>query len=605
MAVEKKIKARDEFVAFAEKESEQQFSKLSMVQQSHQLARFYVKEIYNRVRTEVSDEDLSLAIVDGASDLGCDLIHRDDGHVLILQCKHRSLNSPEKPEEISHFQSALIRLRDPNLASNRLVQDQISGIDWDNDRFSLVFVTTGSLKGQAGLIADLPPQYPPGLKDLESRCDWRFIDEERLNEEYRSALAFDRGPSDKVISLYATGEKGKRGASAIIPITSGPYRSYILALDAPQIIAAYNSLDKEHIFSLNIRNFIGNTGTNRKIIETATENPESFFLYNNGISCLCSDVVVHEDRVDVKGFQVINGAQTVKALVKAAAPPKGRPASWAKALPTILVRITEIPGGYGQAGQMRERITQFNNTQNVVKVSDFRSNDSVQKHLKDQFAEIRYRGKQVEYQAKRTDRITRGSEVIRFEEFAKTIYAFLVEPTSFSGATAFLFDDQNGGYNAIFGDGKQAWEKMPEPEFRLRVGIYWIAQAFGARLKVDREEEKDADNRAALERKWMLIYAAKKVFSHYYPDDKWKDEIRASYKGNWLLGDGVRGKNFLQIYKDAKGGVMTAYRNAKLSKPGFVHRNWMRSKDTPGEIDTILKNVVLISRDALPSAGDS
>jgi hypothetical protein len=130
-------------------------------------------------------------------------------------------------------------------------------------------------------------------------------------------------------------------------------------------------------------------------------------------------------------------------------------------LPHILVRITEIPGGYGKSGKIREDVTQFNNTQNTVKVSDFRSNDAVQGHLREQFKRITRRGRQVIYVPKRTDLFPKNAEVIRLEEFAKSVCAFLYDPTSFSGATAFLFDDEHdGGYNRIFGDGEAKWEKI-------------------------------------------------------------------------------------------------------------------------------------------------
>lgn len=436
--IEKKSKARDALIQFAEKETDVNFHSLKTHQQSIELTRFYIKEIHNRTRTDISDEDLALAIVDGPHDLGCDLIHRDDNHVVIIQSKYRSSGTKERPEDISHFQSVLMRLRDPSLKANSLVLDQISTIDWNNDQFSFYFITTGTLKNQAAGLTELAPSYPAQFPDLEVRCDWHFLDEEKLNEEYRTAIAYERGPSDKLITLYPEGEKGKRGASSIVDVQAGPFKSYIMALDANQIINAYHSLDRDQLFSLNIRNFIGNTKTNKKIIKTAIDAPESFFLFNNGISCLCNRLEPHDDRIEVRGLQVINGAQTVKALVSAARAGKQKPPSWTNSPPTILVRITEIPGGYGQSGAMRENITQFNNTQNVIKDSDFRSNDRVQKNLKEQFSHLNHKGKLVEYQAKRTDRLTRGTEVIRLEEFAKTIFAFLGDPTAFSGATAFF-----------------------------------------------------------------------------------------------------------------------------------------------------------------------
>ena len=600
----KKTKARDELIRFAEEETQQKFHKISGVQQSHELTRFYVKEIHNRIKTEISDDDLELAIVDGGSDLGCDLIHRDDNQVLLIQSKYRSSGNSEKPEEISHFQSVLNRLLDRNLKANQQVLDQISTIDWVNDRFRLVFITLGSLKNQAGDLADLPPKYPPSFPDLADRCEWLFLDKSKLNDEFRNAVAYERGPSEKLIKLFPEGDKGKRGTSSVINLDASGYQSYIMALDANQIVNAYRALEGEALFSLNIRNFIGNTGTNKKIIETAKDKPASFFLFNNGISCLCNKLNSYPDRLEVTGLQVINGAQTVKALVNVVNNARGTPPQWANGAPKILVRITEIPGGYGSSGSMRESITQFNNTQNVIKVSDFRSNDPVQLSLRDQFAKLKYEGKQVNYQPKRTDKKIRNSEVVRFEEFAKTIFAFLVDPVSFSGATSFLFDDQGGGYRSIFGDGTKIWETMPEEEFRLRAAIYWLTQKFTKQMRSERLQETDPDIRAAMERKWMLMYASRKVFEHYY-QNRWRAQLVKAYRGDWELNVGTRGKIFLQVYRDAKAGVVTTYKNAKRNNPGFVHRNWMRSKDTPSQISEILRDVVLTVRDPIQDIPES
>ena len=163
----------------------------------------------------------------------------------------------------------------------------------------------------------------------------------------------------------------------------------------------------------------------------------------------------------------------------------------------------------------------------------------------------------------------------------------------FGGATAFLFDDINGGYNKIFGDGDAKWEKMPEDEFRLRAAIYWLSKEFGEYIREDRSRESDPDTKAASERRWVLMYAARKVFEHYYPNGRWKEELRKGYKGDWVLGEDARGKLFLQIYRDAKAGVVTAYKISKKHDPRFVHRNWMRSKDTSGRIAEILEDAIL------------
>ncbi|WP_298255605.1 AIPR family protein [Bradyrhizobium sp.] len=594
----KKLKARDEFVRFTEGFLKEKFGKLNAVQQSYALTNFYISEIHNRVRSEISGEDLELAHVDGANDLGCDLIHRDDNHVLIIQSKYRSEGAKELGETISHFQSILKRLVDPSLKGNDRLLDRAYSIDWKNDSFTMIFVTFGKLEGQARKLSQQAASYPSDIPDLESRCEWVYLDEQDLNEELRSARAIDAGGSNRKWTLYPIGQKGKRGASSIIEVEAGDFRSFIMALDAKQIVGAYEALGRDSLFSLNIRNFIGNTNTNKAIVKSAKEKAEEFFLFNNGISCLCRELSASEKQIDVTGLQVINGAQTVKALVNAARSREGID-RWATHPPTVLVRITEISGGYGASHKMREQITQFNNTQNVVKVSDFRSNDAVQENLKEQFKALTYRGRHVVYVPKRTDSPPKNSELVRLEEFAKTVYAFLEDPVAFSGSTSFLFDDVSGGYNKIFGDGQSKWERMPEDEFRLRAAVYWLAKEFGVRMREDRSSETDHDAKAALERKWVLIFAARKVFEHYYPNGAWKAQLRKLYKGDWTLGEDARGKILLQIYRDAKSGVITAYKISKKHDKNFVHRNWMRGRETPSHIAEILKDSVLAVREPL------
>ena len=241
----KKLKARDEFVPFAEELLEIDFGKLNSVQQSFALTHFYIKEIHNRLRSEISDDDLQLALVDASNDLGCDFIHRDDNHVLIVQTKYRGEGAQELPETISHFQSIVKRLTDPSIKANEQLLDQLSLIDWKNDSFSFVFVTFGKIENQARSISHQPAVYPANFKDLEDRFEWTFIDEQALNEELRSAVAIDAGPLERKHALYPVGQKGKRGAPSIVDVTAGEYRSAIMALDAQQVVGAYRALGRE------------------------------------------------------------------------------------------------------------------------------------------------------------------------------------------------------------------------------------------------------------------------------------------------------------------------------------------------------------------------
>lgn len=585
---EQKIQARDRFKEYVEHElCWGSIGALTDQQRSNALVRFYIDKIHNQTKTEISEEDIDSGLVDGAGDLGIDFIHRDDNKVLIVQAKHRKPKAEEPPSEISHFRSVFERILDPTLKANSKISEKLSDIDIDNDNFELYYIALSEIKNQAENITQSPISYPASHTDLSERCTWEFLSEPKLTEELRNAINVSNGPKDTVNTLHAASKKLGNAAKAIIEIEVGGHRSCIMAISAKQIIEAYKKSGKDSLFSFNIRNYIGSTSTNKKIIETARTDPSLFFFYNNGISCLCTELKVYEDSIEVKGLQVINGAQTVKALYRAQEKRPGQTDPWVNETPIILARITEIPQGYGQSGSLKDKITQYNNTQNTVKISDFRSNDMVQKNLIDQFSKIHRHGKKVFYSPKRTDTKPPNSELIKLEEFSKTIYSFLEDPVSFSGSTSFLFDDsKNGGYNKIFG-----WEVMPKEEFELRAAIYWLGCEFGDQIKIDKEEILDIDKRAALERKWMVIFASRVVLEKAFPGDDWKIQLRKAYKGDWKLGVDARGEWFKRIYNFAKSSVIQVYETSKKNDPKFTHRNWMRSKDTPVLIASFIGNI--------------
>jgi hypothetical protein len=588
MMSERKDQAREKFKEYVEEKLKQNLSNLSQVQQSLALTQFYIEKIHNFTKTEISEDDIEAGLVDGSGDLGVDFINRDDGRVLIIQSKYHSTKKTERPETISYFKNIIARLMDKNLKGNSKINEKLSEIDLENDTFDFIFLTFGEISNQAAQLVEHPPFYPDQYLDLPSRCNWEFLSEADITEEYRNARGLTRGIKETKITLSPFGKKGKN--KQIIEINSDGLRSCIVVLKANQIVDAYNKLGKDALFSLNIRNFIGNTTTNKGIIKTAKEDPDHFFFFNNGVSCLCKEMEIFDDKIEATGLQVINGAQTVKALYKASLKRPGESDPWLSSIPFLLVRITEIPIGYGHSGKLKENITQYNNTQNIIKISDFRSNDSIQVDLVNKFKSINRSGKKVVYCPKRTDERPPNSEIIRLEEFSKIIYSFLEDPVSFAGSTSFLFDDgPNGGYNKIFGDGKQKWQSMPKDEFELRAAIYWLGIEFAEQIKLDRQEI-DVDRKGALDRKFMIIFAAKKVLELAFPKDEWKTQMCKSFMGEWKIGEKTRGIWFKKIYHHAKLAVVNTYMMSKKTDPNFVHRNWMRSKQTLTQISNFLSD---------------
>ncbi|WP_318004226.1 AIPR family protein, partial [Faecalibacillus intestinalis] len=87
-----------------------------------------------------------------------------------------------------------------------------------------------------------------------------------------------------------------------------------------------DALEKQYpIFDKNIREYLGSTGVNKKIIDTLTnkEDRVNFFYYNNGITLICKEMSTiktvksnfnRNAQFSVINPQIVNGCQTVNSI---------------------------------------------------------------------------------------------------------------------------------------------------------------------------------------------------------------------------------------------------------------------------------------------------
>lgn len=580
----RKINVRDAFKEYAEVEFARKFGELTNKQLTKGLTNFFVDEIHNPLRSLIGDDDFERGYVDAGKDLGVDFIHRDDHAVLILQVKYLSSANGPSPDEVSHFLGVLQRLRDFSaLKANKALAEIAADIEWEVDQFECKFICLGRIENQVEHLAKAQPNLPD-IKGLVDRINFDFLSEPRLTEELRAARSFNKVGTEESV-IFAHEENGVRGP--IIELEADGRNAVVLVVRASQLVTLYKRF-REGLFELNIRNYVGDSKTNKAMIKAAREQAGRFFHMNNGLACVATTLEVDAKLgcVKVTGLQVINGAQTVKSIRKAS------DHGWEAGEPLLLIRIVEVSQGYGEAGRFRTDVVKANNTQNKVKDSDFRSNDPIQADLVRQFGGYKRFGRSVVYVPKRTDALSaRNNDLIRLEEFAKTIYSFLANPVSFSGATSFLFDDSaSGGYKEVFGDGSDIWDIMPGDEFRLRSALWWIGQEFSDRFSALRAEEVGVDKRAARERKWMLFYTTAGVLKSIYPDN-YRTAVGKHYEGNWRLGEDKTGRWFEDVFKRADAALLMAYEQSKEADPNFIHRNWMRGKATAARIDRAIERL--------------
>lgn len=132
------------------------------------------------------------------------------------------------------------------------------------------------------------------------------------------------------------------------------------------------------ILQKNVRSFLSTRGgVNKGIRATIRDNPTKFFTYNNGIACTADSVVtenIHGIPVitQIKNFQIINGGQTTASLRNTYLVEKD--VHLEKVFVPMKLTVISYKVSEDDKSEMVRLISQYANTQNKVKNTDFASN---------------------------------------------------------------------------------------------------------------------------------------------------------------------------------------------------------------------------------------
>ena len=324
-----------------------------------------------------------------------------------------------------------------------------------------------------------------------------------------------------------------------------PRRTIVAVVKANTLINLYRK-ERERIFAVNIRSFLGRKGINKDIVLTAQNHPDKFFYFNNGVSAICTGFEFDEKTGRFRGehFQVINGAQTIGAL---------KSAKTVSSDTEVLLRITEGESVKTEKG-FNADVIRFNNTQNIIKSSDFRSNDPIQLWLEKRFNDHRARGAQVKriaYMRKRTFKRAPHADVLRLEDMARIRYTWLKEPTRATAdpKSLWAFIADGGAYEVAFGVNDETADFWPDDTFE---------EALMAVISY-REIERRITDIIKKDRKFLWIrrlrYFALSLFKLYVAEKKYDVREVLSSAANF---DGV----FNEFWKDAHRELISAHYDA-------------------------------------------
>ncbi len=397
-----------------------------------------LKKIDPSLEPDSADESMTF----GKDDLKADLVFEDVDrkYSLIVQCKYVGSKKHVSEEEVNDFFSRHIHFMDTDWIKKygspqaiELLKDYKDKIN-EGWRVELIFLTNATDTSQR--ILDLVEKKNTEYLNENKNVECSLHDFSGLKELHARSLSIEETIPAVVDFDLADKNFFQR---------ENPYKTMIASVKGNTIRALYRQY-KYSLFSYNVRAYLGDKYINKDIRKTAEDDPENFFYFNNGISAICTDFNVDENnKVTAENFQIINGAQTAGAIYYAEANDSVR----------VLFRLTRTKTVKSDSG-INTQIIRYNNTQNSIKISDFRANDQIQKWLQERFAQQKHLeafGRYI-YKRKRGDKsASQGRTAITLEEFAKIRYTIINGPTLAisSPKQLWTFKNNGGAYEDAFG----------------------------------------------------------------------------------------------------------------------------------------------------------
>lgn len=226
---------------------------------------------------------------------------------------------------------------------------------------------------------------------------------------------------------------------------------------------------QDHLFSANVRGYMPSRRQARNInfgIEsTAREEPGRFWAFNNGVTALVNELHPEEatKTLTVSGFTIVNGAQTTGAL--------GHVDEASLGGAKVMIRFVQATNP-----ALVEKVIRYNNSQNPIQPSDFRSSDRTQDRLRAEFRKI----PDVTYLGARRggpdDRARRPSNLISSDTAAQALAAFHQDPATAYHDLRNIWESDEV-YARYFGDHTSAehivfcyslWRRVTETKAELR-----------------------------------------------------------------------------------------------------------------------------------------
>jgi AIPR protein len=168
-----------------------------------------------------------------------------------------------------------------------------------------------------------------------------------------------------------------------IEIRENDWQTVVTTVRGSWLFDLYQKYETD-LFSANLRAYLGSreseSNINNGIKRTAQDQPQNFYVFNNGITALVLDYELGKRtrsgrKLTITGISIVNGAQTTGSIANL----PGEPSS------DLQVQIRFVKA---KKDEIVGNVVRFNNSQNKLQAADFRSTDQLQDRLRAEFEVI-------------------------------------------------------------------------------------------------------------------------------------------------------------------------------------------------------------------------
>ena len=381
---------------------------------------WYLRNIHNLDEIQAKE-----CITDGANDKQIDAIFIDDNSstAYIIQGKFIG-NGQVDGEPLREVLSSWVRIK--NLvalqedANDKLKQKLIDLSDALQDDYDISFelITTSTLTPAAQ--ADFVRFQEELSNSDELSASIQLIDTDELVRRYDLALDKENPTINHTVTLV----KNK-----YLNLELGNTKALLAALPLRECIR-FPGIKDGTLFKKNVRQSLGlSNAVNKGIKQTIYNDSNEFFFFHNGITAICKNMKIVDDKLQLQGLSVVNGCQSLNTILSCSEKVKEQEEAY------IMFRFYEIP-----EINRADKISISTNSQSAVKPRDLRSNDKRVLALKKAFEQKYPHGYMLTKRGEKAPADKDSEFVIDLSDLGKYLMAWHSQRPNISYSESKIFD---------------------------------------------------------------------------------------------------------------------------------------------------------------------